>query len=119
MAKIKVVKIKEDGRVQGKVNVDDIVSDGRYFYKVFEDMGVKKAVLIDLTLGELGKYLGVEIPSDICDVKVEVGNEFRNGNKLYKVSVVRNRVVIDVEEISGFDFVLRKIDSSHVVKIRI
>lgn len=119
MASIKVIKIKEDGKVRGKVNVDDIVSDGKHFYKVVKDNDAMKAVLIDLTLGELGKYLGIEIPNDICNVKVEVDKEFRSGNKLYKINIVKHKVVIDIDSVKGFNFFLRKIDRNYIVKIRI
>ena len=120
MKGIKVVKIKKDGSVKAKVNVDDIVSDGTFFYKIFKDGSIKKAVAIDLTLGELGKYLDIEIPDDISDVEVKVGKEFKSNNKLYKVESVKNKIVINIDDDDGnFDFIVRKIDNNHIIKFKV
>jgi len=99
MVKIRVVKIDDDGTVRARVKDGDIVSDGRYFYRIVVDEdGTKKAIPIIMTLGMLGELLGIEIPEDVAMEEVKVGDEIESGGKIYRVLVKRRRVVLDVSE---------------------
>ena len=111
MSNIRVVKIKEDGSVKAKVTEDDIISDGKAFYKIFLDRSTKRAVLIDFTLGEFAKLLDINIPSIMSNIKIEVGKEYKYNNKVYKIVNVKNKIGIDIIENDDFDFIIRRIDN--------
>jgi len=102
MVKIRVVKIDDDGTVRARVKDGDIVSDGRYFYRIVVDEdGTKKAIPIIMTLGMLGELLGVEIPEDIAMEEIKVGDEIESSGKIYRVLVKRRRVLLDVSEMES------------------